>query len=308
MSKNLKVLTNGLLNENPTFVQMLGMCPTLAVTVSAKNGLGMGLATTAVLIMANAAISALRKVIPEKIRIPAFIVVIASAVTIVGMLMETYLSSLYEVLGLFIPLIVVNCIILARAEAFAFENKVIPSLFDGIGMGLGFTVSLTLIGIVREFFGEFKFFGNPIFAEGAEPMLIFIQPPGAFLTLAILLAIYTQVNISKAKKAKALVDAQREKDIAEQLEATRISEEKFKKRQEEKAAKEKAKKEAEAKAKAEAEAAAKAAEENAEPAKEEAKAEAPNKDDNANETAENKGSDESPAKESAEVENTEKDQ
>ncbi len=307
MGKNLKVLTNGLLNENPTFVQMLGMCPTLAVTVSAKNGLGMGLATTAVLIMANAVISALRKVIPGKIRIPAFIVVIASAVTIVGMLMETYLSSLYEVLGLFIPLIVVNCIILARAEAFAFENGVIPSLFDGIGMGLGFTISLTLIGIVREFFGEFKFFGNLIF-EGAEPMLIFIQPPGAFLTLAILLAIYNQVNISKAKKAKAIVDAQREEEIQAQLEATRISEEKFKKRQEEKAAKEKAKKEAEKKAKAEAEAKAKAEAEAAAANGDTELTVEPKEEAKADEAAENKGNDESPAEKAAEVDNKDKDQ
>ncbi len=260
MSKNKysTILKNGLVTENPTFVQMLGMCPTLGVTVSIKNGIGMGLATTAVLIMANAAISALRKVIPSKIRIPAFIVVIASAVTIVGMLMETYMAALYEVLGLFIPLIVVNCIILARAEAFAFENKVMPSVFDGIGMGLGFTISLGLIGTVREFFGGFTLLDIPII-ENAEPMLIFIQPPGAFLTLALLLALYNYYNISKAKKAKAIVDAEREADIAAQLEATRVSEEKWRQKQEEKKRKEAEKKKAEAEAKKKAEEEAKAA-------------------------------------------------
>ncbi len=272
-TKYSTILKNGLVTENPTFVQMLGMCPTLGVTVSIKNGIGMGLATTAVLIMANAAISALRKVIPSKIRIPAFIVVIASAVTIVGMLMETYMASLYEVLGLFIPLIVVNCIILARAEAFAFENKVMPSVFDGIGMGLGFTISLGLIGTVREFFGGFSLFDIPIFTD-AEPMLIFIQPPGAFLTLALLLALYNFYNISKAKKAKAIVDAEREASIAAQLEATRVSEEKWKQKQEEKKRKEAEKKKAEAEAKKKAEEEAKAneavAETSAEAPKEEA--------------------------------------
>lgn len=252
MSKNISVLTNGLVKENPTFVQMLGMCPTLAVTVSAINGFGMGMATTAVLIMSNFAISALRKVIPAKIRIPAFIVVIATAVTIVGMLMETYVSGLYEVLGLFIPLIVVNCIILARAEAFAFENGMVASMMDGVGMGLGFTISLTILGIVREFFGEFKFFGNLLF-ENAEPMLIFIQPPGAFLTLALLLAIYTQFNLSKAKKKKAIEDAERKaKKEAEEAAAKAAEEERERKRleREQKKAEEEAKQKAEEAAKA----------------------------------------------------------
>lgn len=230
MSNNIKVLANGLVKENPTFVQMLGMCPTLAVTVSALNGFGMGMATTAVLIMSNVAISALRKVIPAKIRIPAFIVVIATAVTIVGMLMETYVSTLYDILGLFIPLIVVNCIILARAEAFAFENGIFKSALDGMGMGLGFTMSLTILGIVREFFGEFKFFGNLLF-ENAEPMLIFIQPPGAFLTLSLLLALYTQFNLSKAKKKKAIEDAERKaKKDAEEAAAKAAEEERERKR------------------------------------------------------------------------------
>ncbi len=258
MSKKINILTNGLLKENPSFVQMLGMCPTLAVTVSAINGFGMGMATTAVLIMSNVAISALRKVIPAKIRIPAFIVVIATAVTIVGMLMETYVSSLYEVLGLFIPLIVVNCIILARAEAFAFENGVLASAMDGIGMGLGFTLSLTILGIVREFFGEFKFFGHMLFGKSAEPCLIFIQPPGAFLTLALLLAMYNQFNISKAKKKKAIEDAERKaRKEAELAAAQKAEEERERKRLE------REKKKAEAAAQKAAEEAAKKAEDEA---------------------------------------------
>ncbi len=276
MGKNLKIIKTGIIDENPCFVQLLGMCPTLGVTTSAINGFGMGLATTAVLIMSNSAISLLRKVIPSKIRIPAFIVVIASAVTIIGMLMEAYMNALYGVLGLFIPLIVVNCIILARAEAFAFENTVLPSALDGLGMGLGFTLALTLLGTVREFFGAFKFFNIPFTPEAAEPMLIMIQPPGAFLTLALLLALYNYHNIRKERKAKAIVDKQREEDIAAQLEATRISEEKWKKKQEEKKQKEKEKKAAEAAKKKAEEEAAKAAAANGEaPPVSDAGAEAP---------------------------------
>ena len=158
MSKSLERLYNGLVKENPTLVLMLGMCPTLAVTTSAYNGLGMGLTTTAVLAMSNMIISMLRKVIPDKIRIPSFIVIIATFVTLMQLLLQAYMPDLYKSLGIYIPLIVVNCIILGRAEAYAYKNPVIPSLFDGIGMGLGFTVSLTLIGIVREFIGGCSFY------------------------------------------------------------------------------------------------------------------------------------------------------
>ncbi len=197
---NIKDLTNGLVKENPIFVQLLGMCPTLAVTTSAENGLGMGLATTAVLVLANIVISLIRKVVPTKIRIPIFIVVIASFVTIIGMLMEAYVGALYDALGLFIPLIVVNCLILARAEAFAFKNNVIASALDGIGMGLGFTLALTILGSVREFFGNGSIFNIALLGDAYQPALIMILPPGAFLTLGLLLALY---NVVKAKRAKA---------------------------------------------------------------------------------------------------------
>ncbi|PIE77226.1 MAG: electron transport complex subunit RsxE [Clostridiales bacterium] len=197
---NIKDLTNGLVKENPIFVQLLGMCPTLAVTTSAENGMGMGLATTAVLVLANIVISLIRKLVPAKIRIPIFIVVIASFVTIIGMLMEAYVGALYDSLGLFIPLIVVNCLILARAEAFAFKNGVIASAFDGIGMGLGFTLALTILGSVREFFGNGSIFNITLLGGGYQPALIMILPPGAFLTLGLLLALY---NVVKAKRAKA---------------------------------------------------------------------------------------------------------
>jgi electron transport complex protein RnfE len=195
---NIKNFTNGLFKDNPVFVQMLGMCPTLAVTTSAINGLGMGMATTAVLTCANVAISMLRKFIPDKIRIPAFIVVIASFVTIVGMLMEGYLPALFSALGLFIPLIVVNCVILARAEAFAFKNGVFDSLLDGLGMGLGFTLALTILGSVRELFGAGSVFGFNLLGTAYKPALIMILPPGAFLALGLLLA---GMNAWNAKKA-----------------------------------------------------------------------------------------------------------
>ncbi len=195
---NIKDLTNGLVKENPIFVQLLGMCPTLAVTTSAENGMGMGLATTAVLVLANIVISLIRKVVPAKIRIPIFIVVIASFVTIIGMLMEAYVGALYDSLGLFIPLIVVNCLILARAEAFAFKNGIVASAFDGIGMGLGFTLALTILGSVRELFGNGSIFNMTILGGSYKPALIMILPPGAFLTLGLLLAIY---NVVKAKQA-----------------------------------------------------------------------------------------------------------
>ncbi|WIF94413.1 electron transport complex subunit RsxE [Caminicella sporogenes] len=192
----IKNLKNGLVKENPIFFQLLGMCPTLAVTTSASNGMGMGLATTAVLVCSNTAISLLRKFIPSKIRIPVFIVVIASFVTIVGMLMEGYVPALFNTLGLFIPLIVVNCLILARAEAYASKNGVLGSAFDGIGMGLGFTWALTLLGSIRELLGAGSIFGFNVFGASFKPALIMILPPGAFLALGILLAIN---NVIKSK-------------------------------------------------------------------------------------------------------------
>ncbi|MBS7526841.1 electron transport complex subunit E [Fusibacter paucivorans] len=195
---NIKNLTNGILKENPTFVQLLGMCPTLAVTTSAVNGIGMGLATTAVLVLSNLAISLLRNFIPSKVRIPAFIVVIASFVTMVGMIMEAYTPDLYKALGLFIPLIVVNCIILARAEAFASKNGLVDSVFDGIGMGLGFTMSLTILGSVRELFGNGSIFNVSILGASYKPALIMILPPGAFLALGLLLALYNYFQIRRA--------------------------------------------------------------------------------------------------------------
>lgn len=195
---NIKFLTNGIIKENPIFFQLLGMCPTLAVTTSAMNGLGMGLATTAVLVASNIVISLLRNVIPSKIRIPAFIVVIATFVTIIGMLMEGFLPALFNSLGLFIPLIVVNCLILARAEAFAFKNNVVDSTLDGIGMGIGFTLALTILGIVREVFGVGAIFGITLFGDKFEPALAMILPPGAFLALGLLLALNNKMKDKKA--------------------------------------------------------------------------------------------------------------
>lgn len=196
---NIKNLTNGLLKDNPIFVQLIGMCPTLAVTTSAENGIGMGLATTAVLIMSNVFISVLRKLVPDKIRIPIFVVVIASFVTIVSMLLQAYLPALNDSLGLFIPLIVVNCLILARAEAFAFKNGLVASALDGVGMGLGFTIALTILGSIREIFGAGTIFQFALFGAGFKPALIMILPPGAFLTLGLLLAL---VNVLKTRKGK----------------------------------------------------------------------------------------------------------
>lgn len=199
--KPLKTFMNGLFKDNPVFIQLLGMCPTLAVTNSAINGMGMGLATTAVLLGSNTVISVFRKFIPSKIRIPAFIVVIASFVTIVGMFMEGYFPALYKSLGLFIPLIVVNCLILARAEAFASKQNVVNSFTDGLGMGLGFTWALVLLGAVRELFGAGSVFGLNIMGEAFKPALIMILPPGAFLALGLLLAIYNAIKIKKMAKA-----------------------------------------------------------------------------------------------------------
>ena len=202
MNKCLERLYNGLIKENPTFVLMLGMCPTLAVTTSAINGLGMGLTTTVVLVMSNMLISMLRKIIPDSVRMPAFIVVVASFVTIVQFLLEGFIPSLYESLGLYIPLIVVNCIILGRAESYASKNPVLPSIFDGIGMGLGFTVGLTSIGIVREILGAGQAFGKQIMPASYEPITIFILAPGAFFVLAGLVAIQNKVKLSAAKRGK----------------------------------------------------------------------------------------------------------
>jgi electron transport complex protein RnfE len=201
MGKCTERLYNGIVKENPTFVQMLGMCPTLAVTTSAINGAGMGLATTVILTLSNFLISLLRKVIPDKVRIPAFIVIIASFVTLVQFLMQAYIPSLYDSLGIFIPLIVVNCIILGRAESYASKNPVLPSIFDGIGMGLGFTVGLTCIGVVREFLGSGTVFGFQVIPDSVATISIFVLAPGAFFVLAFLVALINKINISKAEKA-----------------------------------------------------------------------------------------------------------
>ena len=195
-------LINGLVRENPTFVLMLGMCPTLAVTTSAVNGLGMGLTTMVVLALSNMFISLLRKIIPDKVRIPAFIVIIASFVTVAELLLKAFIPFLYDALGLYIPLIVVNCIILGRAEAYASKNDVTSSLFDGVGMGLGFTVALTIIGAVRELLGAGEVFGLAVMPESYVPCSIFVMAPGAFFVLAVLTAIQNKVKIAGEKKGR----------------------------------------------------------------------------------------------------------
>lgn len=201
-------LYNGIIKENPTYVLMLGMCPTLAVTTSAMNGIGMGLSTTLVLTLSNLFISALRKVIPDKVRMPAFIVIVASFVTIVQFLVQGFLPSLYDSLGIYIPLIVVNCIILGRAESYASKNPIVPSIFDGLGMGLGFTIGITIIGIIREIIGSGAIFGYqllPLADEasgniGYTPISIFILAPGAFLVLGFVVAIMNKIRTSAEKK------------------------------------------------------------------------------------------------------------
>lgn len=201
-------LKNGIIKENPTFVLMLGMCPTLAVTTSAVNGIGMGLTTTVILAASNLMISLLRKFIPDTVRMPAYIVVVASFVTIVQLLLQGFIPGLYAALGIYIPLIVVNCIILGRAEAYASKNPPIPSLFDGIGMGLGFTLSITCIGAVRELLGAGQLFGYQILSlademagkAGYEPITIFILAPGAFFVLAFLSAIQNKFKLGAAKR------------------------------------------------------------------------------------------------------------
>lgn len=189
----LKVLLNGIIKENPTFVLLLGMCPTLGTTSSAANGMGMGLATMFVLICSNTVISLLKRFIPDMVRIPAYIVVIASFVTILQMLMQAYVSDLYATLGLFIPLIVVNCIVLGRAEAFAAKNSPIASMFDGLGIGLGFTIALTLLGAIREILGTGKVFGLSLFPE-EYGVLLFILAPGAFIVLGYLIAVVNRLK------------------------------------------------------------------------------------------------------------------
>ncbi len=190
---NFKILMNGIVKENPTFVLLLGMCPTLGTTSSAINGMGMGLATMAVLICSNFVISCIKNIVPDMVRIPSYIVVIASLVTILQMVMQAFVPGLYATLGLFIPLIVVNCIILGRAEAFAAKNGPIPSIFDGIGIGLGFTLALTLLGGVREFLGTGKLFDIAILPE-EYGMLIFVLAPGAFIALGFLIAIVNKLR------------------------------------------------------------------------------------------------------------------
>lgn len=199
MNKISDVIKNGIISENVIFVQVLAMCPTLAVTTSAINGIGMGLATTVVLIGSNFVISLLRNFIPDKIRIPAFIVIIASFVTLLQFLMQGFFPTLYESLGIFIPLIVVNCLILGRAEAFASKNGPILSIFDGLGQGLGFAISLTIIGMIRELLGTGKVFNIQIMPDSFQPALIMILAPGAFFTLGILMALINHHNIKKNK-------------------------------------------------------------------------------------------------------------
>ncbi len=189
---NLKNFTKGFVKENPVFILLLGLCPTLGVTTSAINGLGMGLATAFVLIGSNVVVALIKKLIPDKVRIPAFIVVIASFVTIIDLVMAGYVPALYESLGLFIPLIVVNCVVLGRAEAFASKNTVFSSFIDGLGMGLGFTFALTLLGAVREILGSFAIFGYKFI--DTDGILVFVLAPGAFFGLAYLIAIMKKIN------------------------------------------------------------------------------------------------------------------
>ena len=195
----LGILKNGIINENPTFVMVIGMCPVLAVTTNAINGVGMGVATTAVLACSNVVVSLLRKVIPDKVRIPAFVVVISGFVTIVQFLLQAYFSALNEALGLFIPLIVVNCIILARAEAFASKMGPLRSFMDGLGMGLGFTGALIILGCFREFIGSGSLFDISLLPESFPRTILMILPPGAFITLGLLMAGLNKLRNRKAE-------------------------------------------------------------------------------------------------------------
>ena len=196
---NLAIVKNGLIDNNPVLVQLIGMCPTLATSTSVVNALGMGLSATAVLIGSNAVISLIKKFIPSKIRIASYVVVIAGFVTLVEMLLKAYFPDISKTLGLFIPLIVVNCIILARAEAYASKNKVLPSVLDGLGMGLGFTLALTILGAIRELLGAGTLLGFSVFGQSYTPVLIMLMPPGAFLTLGIVLGL---INWFKMRRAK----------------------------------------------------------------------------------------------------------
>ena len=199
MKAYIERLYNGLLKENPVLVLMLGMCPALAVSTQAANGIGMGLSTLAVLVLSNFVISCLRKVIPDQVRLPAYIVIVASLVTVTELLIKAYLPDLYSELGIYIPLIVVNCIILGRAEAYANKHTPFLSIMDGIGMGLGFTAALTIAGAIREILGSGKVFGTQILPDGFG-MTIFIQPPGAFLVFALMIAILNAVGIKTRQR------------------------------------------------------------------------------------------------------------
>ena len=199
-NKYISYFTNGLLNENPVLRLVLGTCPTLAITTSAINGIGMGVAATVVLICSNMVISLLRNIIPDKVRIPAFITVIAGFVSVVQMLVKAFAPAIDKSLGIFLPLIVVNCIILARAEMFASKNSVVPSILDGLGMGIGFTAVLTLMGCIREFLGAGTFFSLPVTSEIIDPMLVFILPPGGFFVFGILVAASNAIAKKNGKK------------------------------------------------------------------------------------------------------------
>ena len=200
MNKNLGYFTNGLIKENPTLRLVLGTCPTLAVTTAAINGIGMGISATIVLVCSNLAISLLRNIIPDKVRIPAFITIIAGFVSVVQMLVKAFLPSIDKALGIYLPLIVVNCIILARAEMFASKNPVLPSVLDGLGMGIGFTAVLTLMGAIREFLGAGTIFSLPVTSEFISPMIIFLLPPGGFFVFGMLVAASNAIAKRSGKK------------------------------------------------------------------------------------------------------------
>ena len=200
MNKYIERLYNGIVKENPTLILMLGMCPTLAVSTRTINGIGMGLSTTAVLILSNLVISLLRKLIPDQVRLPAYIVVVASLVTVTELLIEAYLPSLYEALGIYIPLIVVNCIILGRAEAYANKHAPMLSVMDGLGMGIGFTLALTVAGAIREILGNGTVFGAQLLPKGIDPIGIFVQPPGAFLVIAFIIAVMNAIGIKTRQR------------------------------------------------------------------------------------------------------------
>ena len=199
-NKYIERLYNGVVKENPTLILMLGMCPTLAVSTRATNGIGMGLSTTAVLILSNLVISLLRKAIPDQVRLPSYIVIVASLVTVTELLIQAYLPSLYAALGIYIPLIVVNCIILGRAEAYANKHAPLLSVMDGLGMGIGFTIALTLAGLLREILGNGTAFGVQVLPESIAPIGIFIQPPGAFLVIALIIAVMTAIGIKTRQR------------------------------------------------------------------------------------------------------------